>query len=164
MLFTNNRGSLCIFVMIVGIEPTAFCLRDRRSTNELYQPTTMCWLSCCILFWNTQYNTPCTFCFAGYSVVFRDRCCPASFPTAPLTTKTAYKPLVATPRTNTLPFLIPINWTGLVVKSAPPVTFHLLTFLASQRLSKRSFHNFQRHCYLHPSLNEGSLTGVSRLV
>ena len=48
------------------------------------------------------------------------------FLTAPITTQTAYEPLGATLRTNTLPFLILINWTGLVVKSAPPVTFHLL--------------------------------------
>ena len=48
--------------------------------------------------------------------------------TDPLTTQTAYEPLGATPRTNTLPFLILINWTGLVVKSAPPVTFHRLKF------------------------------------
>ena len=48
------------------------------------------------------------------------------FLTAPLTTKTAHQLLTATPRTNALPFLIPINWTGFVVKSAPPVTFHQL--------------------------------------
>jgi len=40
----------------------------------------------------------------------------------PTTTKTAYKPLGATPRTNMLPFLIPVNWAGFVVRSAPPVT------------------------------------------
>jgi hypothetical protein len=44
------------------------------------------------------------------------------FRVPPLTTQTAYEPLGATPRTNTLPFLIPINWTGFVVRSAPPVT------------------------------------------
>ena len=36
------------------------------------------------------------------------------FRVPPLTTKTAYEPLGATPRTNTLPFLIPINWAGFV--------------------------------------------------
>ena len=46
----------------------------------------------------------------------------------PSTTKTAYELLGATLRTNTLPFLILINWTGLVVKTAPPVSFHLLKF------------------------------------
>ena len=40
----------------------------------------------------------------------------------PLTTRTAYQPLSATSRTNTLPFLIPVNWAGFVVRSAPPVT------------------------------------------
>ena len=48
------------------------------------------------------------------------------FRVPPLTTQTAYQPLGATPRTRTLPFLVPINWAGLVVKSAPPVTFHRL--------------------------------------
>jgi hypothetical protein len=83
---------------------------------------------CYTIFWTALYNSPCTFCLANYSVMFRDLCCPASFPTAPLTTNIAYKPLVATLRTNTLPFLIPINWTGFAVKSTPLVTFHLLTF------------------------------------
>jgi hypothetical protein len=36
MLFTYDRVSLCV-LMIVGFEPTAFCLIDRRSTNELYR-------------------------------------------------------------------------------------------------------------------------------
>lgn len=34
----------------------------------------MCCLSCFIIFWTTKYNTPRTFCLAGYSVVFCDRC------------------------------------------------------------------------------------------
>ena len=66
------------------------------------------------------------------------------FPTTPDTTQTAYEPLAATPRTNTLPFLIPINWTGFVVKSAPPVTFHLLTFpLMQSQAFKQTF--FPQH-------------------
>jgi hypothetical protein len=105
----------------------------------------MCWLSCCILFWNTQYNTPRTFCLANYSVVFCDLCHRHTDLTPvtayPLTTQTAYEPLGATPWTNTLPFLIPINWTGLVVKSAPPVTFHLLKF--PLRACKQTF--FPQH-------------------
>ena len=112
----------------MGFEPTAYSLTGNCSTNELYQPTAMCWLSCFILFWNTKYNTPRTFCLANYSVVFCDLCWPRHCWQPPLTTQTAYKPLGATPRTNTLPFLILINWTGLVVKSAPPVTFHRLKF------------------------------------
>jgi len=59
--------------------------------------------------------------------------------TDPPTTQTAYEPLSATSRTNTLPFLILINWTGLVVKSPCGL------------VSKRSFHNIQRHCYNHRS-------------
>ena len=101
----------------------------------------MCYLDCFILFWNTKYSTPRTFGLASYSVVFCDLCDPAGFPTAPITTKTAYKPLGATLRTNTLPFLIPINWTGFVVKSAPPVTFHLLKF--PLRACKQTF--FPQH-------------------
>ena len=46
------------------------------------------------------------------------------FRVPPFTTRTAYEPLGATPRTNTLPFLIPVNWAGFVVRSAPPVTLY----------------------------------------
>ena len=37
----------------------------------------MCYLDCFILFWNTKYSTPRTFCLADYSVMCRDLCRPA---------------------------------------------------------------------------------------
>jgi hypothetical protein len=111
----------------------------------------MCWLCCWIKFCSTQYNTPRTFCLANYSVVFCDLCRPRHCWQPPLTTKTAYEPLGATLRTNTLPFLILINWTGLVVKSAPPVTFHLLKFpLMRSQACKQTFFPQHPASLLHP--------------
>ena len=123
------------------------------------KPTAMCWLCCWILFWNTQYNTPRSFGLADYSDVFCDLCCPASFLTAPLTTQTALPPLTATSRTITLPFPIPINWTGLVVKSAPPVTFHLLKF--PLRACKQTFFPQHPASLLPPPVL--SVKGLSRV-
>jgi hypothetical protein len=122
----------------------------------------MCWLSCFIIFWTTKYNTPRTFCLANYSVVFCDLChrhtdfTPVS--AYPLTTQTAYELLGATLRTNTLPFLILINWTGLVVKSAPPVTFHLLKFpLIQSQACKQTFFPQHPASLLQPPVAEWSL-------
>lgn len=39
--------------------------------SYVMQPTRTCYLSCWMVFWNTQYNTPYTFCLAGYSVVLQ---------------------------------------------------------------------------------------------
>jgi len=76
------------------------------------------------------------------------------FRVPPLTTKTAYEPLGATLRTNTLPFLIPINWTGFVVKSAPPVTFRLLKF--PLRACKQTFFPQHPASLLQPPVAEWS--------
>ena len=126
MLFTYNRVSLC-FLMIVGIEPTAFCLIDRRSTNELYRTycDVLTQLLHKVLLYTIQHTTYLLSCELLSSLL---RSVYPRLSTDPLTTQTAYEPLGATPWTNTLPFLILINWTGLVVKSAPPVTFHRLKF------------------------------------
>jgi len=55
---------------------------------------------------------------------------------------------------------------GFVVKSAPPVTFHLLTFplMQSQAFKQTFFPLHLLHCYIHPSLSERILTDESRLV
>ena len=126
MLFTYDRASLCV-LMIVGFEPTAFCLIDRRSTNELYR--TYCDVLTQLLHTLLEYTIQHTTYLLSCELLSRllRSVCPR-LSTDPLTTQTAYEPLGATPRTNTLPFLILINWTGLVVKSAPPVTFHRLKF------------------------------------
>jgi hypothetical protein len=94
----------------------------------------LCWLCCWIKFCSTQYNTPRTFCLASYSVVFCDRCNNVS-QRVPLTTQTAYKPLGATLRTNTLPFLIPVNW--LVLYGSQ---HHLLLFMHPGSLAGQSIH------------------------
>jgi hypothetical protein len=108
----------------------------------------MCWLSCFIIFWTTKYNTPRTFCLASYSVVFCDHC--LRFTTHPTTTQTAYEPLGATLRTNTLPFLVPTDWLVLQWRTAPPVSFPC-TCVTLRRLSTCSFHYYQLCCYLHRS-------------
>ena len=36
MLFIDDRGSLCIFVYIEGVEPSAVSLTEKYSTIELY--------------------------------------------------------------------------------------------------------------------------------
>ena len=36
MLFTDDRGSLCVFVYIEGVEPSAVSLTEKYSTIELY--------------------------------------------------------------------------------------------------------------------------------
>ena len=102
--FSHMTEAVCIFALIVGIEPTVYFLKGNRATITLYQPTVMSYLCCSIIFWTTEYNSPHTFCLADYSVMFRDRC--PCIATKPLTTNNALQPLDATPRTITLPFLI----------------------------------------------------------
>ena len=55
--------------------------------------------------------------------------------TNPSTTHIAYKPLVATPRTNTLPFLIPVD--KLVLLGSQ---HHLLLFMHPGSLAGQSIH------------------------
>jgi hypothetical protein len=74
---------------------------------ELYLPTATCYLSCCMIFWTTQYNTPRSFRLASYSEVLHDS---VEDDASPRTDRTASKPLVAKPRTGTLPFLVPADW------------------------------------------------------
>ncbi len=119
-------------------------------------------LSCFILFWNTKYNSPHTFCLANYSVVFHDLC-QSRLSRMPQTIQTAYKPLGATPWTNTLPFLIPDNQIGFVWKSAPPVTFHAPWFPCGP-VDTHSFPNTRFAVTSTRLISERYLTIVSRLV
>ena len=113
MLFTHDRGSLCILIDSWDRTNSPFLNRELRyhyaiSTycDELPQllhnlldciiQLTTCLLSCELL--NRLLRS-----VSGLG-----------FRVPPLTTQTAYEPLGATPRTNTLPFLIPINWAGFV--------------------------------------------------
>jgi hypothetical protein len=123
----------------------------------------MCCLCCWIKFCSTQYNTPRTFCLAGYSVVFCDRC--LRFTTHPLTTKTALNPLDATLRNWTLPFLILIRKLVLCWGQ-----HHLLlsAYLGSLwcYLWPLSTHSFQHTCFIITStglISERYLAVVSRL-
>ena len=152
MLFTYDRVSLCFLNVRRSWTFSRLLNREMHYHCAITEPTAMCWLSCFILFWNTKYNTPRTFCLANYSVVFCGQC--LDIATNPSNTQTAYEPLGATPRTNTLPFLIPINWTGLVVKSAPPVTFHLLRL--PLRAGKQMFFPQHPASLLQPPVAEWS--------
>ena len=136
------------FYLIVGIEPTVYFLKGNRPTIRLYQPTTMCCLSCFILFWNTKYNTPCTFCLADYSVMFHDIC--PYIAVKPLTINIAYTPLGATLRT-IYTTLSHTNWqVGFVLRSAPPVTL-CLPVLPLREHEQTFFPTHLLHCYIHPS-------------
>ena len=89
------------------------------------------------------------------------------FRVPPLTTQTAYKPLGATPRTNTLPFLIPVNWAGFVVRSAPPVTLYRLALplMLSQALEPIILSTTPSVTVTSTGLiSERYLSAVSRLV
>ena len=157
MLFTYDRVSLCFLNVRRSWTFSRLLNREMHYHCAITEPTAMCWLCCWIKFCSTQYNTPRTFGFASYSVVFCDL--RLDIAVNPPTTQTAYEPLVATPRTHTLPFLIPINWTGLVVKSAPPVTFHLLKF--PLRACKQTFFPQHPASLLPPPVL--SVKGLSRV-
>jgi hypothetical protein len=109
MLFTHNRVSLCFLNVRRSWTLSRLLNREMHYHCAITEPTAMCWLCCWIKFCSTQYNTPRTFCLASYSVVFCDQCNNVS-QRIPPTTQTAYEPLGATLRTNTLPFLIPTDW------------------------------------------------------
>ena len=143
------------FYSIVGVEPTVYSLTGNWPTISLYQPTAMSCLCCSTIFWTAEYNSPRTFCLASYSVVFCDRC-PQVFLPDPLTTKTAYQLLGATLRTNTLPFLIPVD--KLVLLGSQ---HHLLLFLHPGSLAGQSIQVLSPTLasQLHPpvlSVNAGS--------
>ena len=109
----------------------------------------MSWLSCWIIFWTTQYNSPRTFCLASYSVVFCDQCVHL-LPCIPINHSNCIQALRSDP-SNLYTTLSHTNWLiGFVVKSAPPVTFHPLKF--PLRACKQPF--FPLHqlcCYIHRS-------------
>ena len=136
--------------MKVGIEPTAFWLKVRLSTLEKFQPTAMSCLSCWIIFWTTQYNSPHTFCLASYSVVLCDICRVSAFAYLHQPLKLHTSPRVQPLGQIHYPFSYQL--TGLVSLWSQ---HHLLLSIYSSSLcrlvSKRSFHNIQRHCYNHRS-------------
>ena len=113
----------------------------------------MCWLSCFILFWNTKYNTPRSFCLANYSDVFCDMCRVSAFAYLHLPLKLHTSPWVQPLGQIHYPFSYQL--TGLVSLWSQ---HHLLLSIYSSSpwcnlrlVSKRSFHNIQRHCYNHRS-------------
>ena len=149
------------FCKIVGVEPTVYSLTGNWPTISLYQPTAMSCLCCSTKFCSAEYNSPRTFCLASYSVLFCDLC--PYIATKPRTADNAYKPSTATSRTDTLPFLIPIN--KLVLLGSQ---HHLLLFIdfgyPYGPLSQCSFPNT---CFVVTStglLSERYLAVVSRLV
>jgi hypothetical protein len=106
--FTRDRGSLCFIDSRFRDDNLLFF--RQMLYFELYrvlQPNATCCLCCCVIFWTTQYDTPRSFRLASYSEVLHDS---VEDGASPRTDRTAFKPLVAKPRTGTLPFLVPINW------------------------------------------------------
>lgn len=112
------------------------------------EPTAMCCLCCWIKFCSTQYNTPRSFCLAGYSDVFCDRC-PASKQstnhsncTWPLR-RDSSEPNTTLSHTN--------SQVGFVLRSAPPVTLYAPWFLAKLASRYAFFPTHLLHCYIHRS-------------
>jgi hypothetical protein len=110
----------------------------------------MCWLSCFVLFWNTKYNTPRSFCLANYSDVFCDQCRVSAFAYLHQPLKLRTSPRVQPLGQIHYPFSYQL--TGLVLLWSQ---HHLLLSICSGYpcgpVSRRSFHNIQRHCYNHRS-------------
>lgn len=125
MLFTYDRVSLCVL----------FVRRDRTFSSFLNRKmhyhcaiTTYCDVLTQLLHTLLEYKIQHTTYLLSCELLSRlsRSTSGLGFRIPPSTIQTAYRPLGATPRTLTLPFLIPVNWAGFVVKSAPPVTFHRL--------------------------------------
>jgi len=110
----------------------------------------MCWLSCFILFWNTKYNTPRSFCLANYSDVFCDQCRVSAFAYLHQPLKLHTSPWVQPLGQIRYPFSYQL--TGLVLYRSQ---HHLLLFCNSGYpcgpVSYSSFLYSQRHCYNHRS-------------
>jgi len=107
-------------------------------------------LSCWIRFWHTQYNSPHTFCLANYSVVLCDMCRVSAFAYLHLPLELHASPWLRHLGHAHYPFSYQL--TGLVSLWSQ---HHLLLSICSGYpcgpVSKRSFHNIQRHCYNHRS-------------
>ena len=110
----------------------------------------MCWLSCFILFWNTKYNTPRSFCLANYSDVFCDQCRVSAFAYLHLPLKLHASPWLRHLGHAHYPF--PYQLTKLVSHRSQ---HHLLLSIYSSSpcglVSKRSSLCTLRHCYNHRS-------------
>ena len=127
--------------------------------NKLQPTATRC-LSCYVIIWTTQYNTPRSFRLASYSEVLHDS---VEDDASPRTDRTASKPLAANLGQEHYPFSYRLTgW--FVVRSAPPVTLQWLTFpREAGRLSHRSFHYTSVLVSSNRFLNEACLTTPSRL-
>ena len=106
MLFTDDRGSLCVFVYIEGVEPSAVSLTEKYSTIELYATynDVLPQLLYNLLECRIQHTT-----YLLSRGLLSDVSRSVSLLLSPLTINIALQPLGATPRTITLPFLIPIG-------------------------------------------------------
>ncbi len=120
----------------------------------------MCWLCCWIFFWNTQYNTPRSFCLADYSDVFCDLC-PAS------KQSTNHSNCIQALSCDTSDKYATLSHTnsqvGFVRKSAPPVTFHAPWFPCGPV----DAHSFPNTCFIVTTtglISDWILTDLSRLV
>lgn len=62
------------FIYIEGFEPSAVSLTEKYSTIELYATYDDVLPQLLHTLLDTEYNTPRSFCLAGYSDVFHDWC------------------------------------------------------------------------------------------
>jgi len=102
-------------------------IRQMLLPFELYRPTATRCLSCCVIFWTTQYNTPRSFHLASYSEVLHD---PRRGWCLAVNRSHCVQALGReTSDRNTT--LSRTGWlVGFVMRSAPPATLHWLTFPA----------------------------------
>jgi hypothetical protein len=112
----------------------------------------MCWLSCCIRFCHTQYNTPRTFCLASYSVVFRDHRL-RLLPHASVNHSNCIRALRCDPSDKHTTLSHTCWQVGFVLRSAPPVTLCILRFplMRSQAFKHTFFPTHLLHSYNHRS-------------
>ena len=113
----------------------------------------MSWLSCWIIFWTTQYNSPHTFCLASYSVVLCDMCRVSAFAYLHLPLELHMSPWLRHLGQTRYPFSYQL--TKLVSHRSQ---HHLLLFCNSSSpwcnlrlVSYSSFLCTLRHCYIHRS-------------
>ena len=127
---------------------------------ELYLPTATCYLSCCVIFWTTQYNTPRSFRLASYSEVLHD--C-VEDDASPRTDRTASKPLAANLGQEHYPFSYRL--TGWFCSEVGTTRYSPMADVPrrSGRLNQCSFHYTSVLVSSTRFLNEACLTAPSRL-
>ena len=149
MFFTYNRGSLCVFVKMIGLEPTAFCSSYRRSTIDLHLTyyDVLPQLLNKVLLYSIQHTT---YLLSRGLLSSTSRPMYANPSLAPTSRWYCVQALRSDP-SDKYTTLSHTNWqVGLVLRSAPPVTLCLLV-LPLRGLKPTFFPTHLLHCYNHRS-------------